>query len=62
MGPSVVGVIEALQQLRNSEKGEWGSSVDLEGDFSDLYSNIDLYTFIKYVEMGSEMAGISKSS
>ena len=44
MGPTVIGVNEALEQLRNSEKGEWGSSVDLEGDFSDLYSNVDLDT------------------
>ena len=62
MGPTVVGVNEALERLRNSDKGEWGSSVDLEGDFSDLYSNVDLETLKKYVKMGSDMAGISKSS
>ena len=44
------------------QKGEWGSSIDLEGNFSDLYSNVDLQTLKKYVKMGSEMAGISKTS
>ena len=62
MGPTVVGVNEALERLKGSEKGEWGSSIDLEGDFSDLYSNVDITTLKKYVQMGSEIAGISKSS
>jgi hypothetical protein len=62
MGPTVVGVNEALERLKGSKKGEWGSSIDLEGDFSDLYSNVDITTLKKYVQMGSDIARISKSS
>ena len=37
--PSVTGIDEAISRVKNSKPGEWGSSLEFEGDFEDLYSN-----------------------
>ena len=38
LSPSVNGVDEAVSRIQLSRTGDWGKSVELEGDFGDLYS------------------------
>ena len=37
LSPSVTGIDEA--RVKSSKTGEWGKSIEIEGDFGDLYSN-----------------------
>ena len=37
--PSVTGIDEAVERIKKTKTGVWGSSIELEGDFGDLYSN-----------------------
>ena len=37
--PSVAGCKEAITRIKNTKTGPLGKSIELEGDFSDLYSN-----------------------
>ena len=37
--PSVTGIDEAIERIRKTHTGNWGESIELEGDFGDLYSN-----------------------
>ena len=39
LSPSVTGINEAIERIKAFTTGEWGESVELEGDFGDLYSN-----------------------
>ena len=38
LSPSVTGVNQAMERNKNSKTGLWGRSIELKGDFSDLYS------------------------
>ena len=37
ISPSVTGVTEAVKRIKESKTGEWGNSIELEGDFSDIF-------------------------
>ena len=39
LSPSVTGIDEAIERIRKTHTGNWGESIELEGDFGDLYSN-----------------------
>ena len=39
LSPSVTGIDEAIDRIKKSKTGNWGESIELEGDFGDLYSN-----------------------
>ena len=39
LSPSVNGIDKAISRVKNSKMGSWENSVELEGDFGDLYSN-----------------------
>ena len=39
LSPSVTGIDEAIKRVKQSKTGEWGNSIEMEGDFGDLYSN-----------------------
>ena len=39
LSPSVTGIDEAIERIRKTHTGNWGESIELEGDFRDLYSN-----------------------
>ena len=39
LSPSVTGIKEAIERIKATKTGAWGKSIELEGDFSDLYSN-----------------------
>ena len=39
LSPSVTGIDEAIKRVKDSKTGEWGNSIEFEGDFGDLYSN-----------------------
>ena len=48
LSSSVTGMSEAIDQIKNSKTGNWGTSIEIEGDFGDLYSNCNK-TFLKIV-------------
>ena len=39
LSPSVTGIDEPIARVKSSKTGEWGKSIEIEGDFGDLYSN-----------------------
>ena len=39
LSPSVTGIDEAIARVKKSKMGNWGKSIEMEGDFGDLYSN-----------------------
>ena len=39
LSPSVTGIQEAIERVTTYKTGKWGNSIELEGDFGDLYSN-----------------------
>ena len=39
LSPSITGIDEAIERIKKSKTGFSGSSIELEGDFGDLYSN-----------------------
>ena len=39
LSPSVTGIYEAIERIRKTHRGNWGESLELKGDFGDLYSN-----------------------
>ena len=39
LSPSVTGIDEAIERIKKTHTGNWGESLELEGDFGDLYSN-----------------------
>jgi len=47
LSPSVTGIDEAITRVKKSKTGEWGNSIEMEGDFGDLYSNCNKKTVRK---------------
>ena len=60
--PSVGGIDEAINRIKDSKVGKWGSSVEIEGDFSDLYSNCNKNLLISSVTRACKLASLSDSS
>ena len=60
--PSVTGVKEAIDRIKQTKTGEWGRSIELEGDFSDLYSNCNEELLIECVSEGCRYARLHESS
>ena len=60
--PSVGGIDEAINRIKDSKVGNWGSSVEIEGDFSDLYSNCNKNLLISSVTRACKLASLSNSS
>ena len=46
LSPSVSGITEALDRMKLEETGAWGHSVELEADFTDLYRELLIYTYV----------------
>ena len=57
--PSVTGVEEAITRVKNSKTGLWGHSLELEGDFTDLYSNCNKELLILCVTKACRFAKMS---
>ena len=60
--PTVTGVKEAGERIRASSTGKRGSSIEIEGDFSDLYSNCNEELLKKHLKDGCKLAGFSEES
>ena len=62
LSPSVNGIDEAIERIKNSTTGSWGSSVELEGDFGDLYSNCQEHLLLSCIKTSCKMAKLSDDS
>ena len=62
LSPSVTGVNEAIERIKNSKTGLWGRSIELEGDFSDLYSNCNKNLLTECVEKACCYAKLHEST
>jgi hypothetical protein len=60
--PSVTGVDEALFRHKKSYTGFFGTSMEIEADFSNLYSFCEINLLKKHVEKGLKLANISDAS
>ena len=60
--PSVGGIDEAINRVKESKSGNWGNSVEIEGDFSDLYSNCNKNLLISSVNKACKLASFSENS
>jgi hypothetical protein len=57
--PSVTGINEAIERISTSTTGDWGQSLEVQADFSDLYSNCEENLLKKHVRTGCILAGFS---
>ena len=62
LSPSVNGIDEAIERIKTSKTGTWGSSVELEGDFGDLYSNCNEHLLLSSIKTCCKIAGLSDLS
>ena len=62
LSPSVTGVNEAMERIKNSKTGPWGRSIELEGDFSDLYSNCNQNLLTECVKKACRYANLHEST
>ena len=60
--PSVCGIDEAISRIKDSKTGNWGLSVEIEGDFSDLYSNCNKQLLMSSVNRACKFASFSDNS
>ena len=60
--PSVGGIDESINRIKQSKTGNWGNSVEIEGDFSDLYSNCNKNLLISSVKTACKLASLSDNS
>ena len=57
--PSVTGINEAIERISDSSTGDWGHSLEVQADFSDLYSNCEEDLLKKHVRTGCILADFS---
>ena len=62
ISPSVTGVKEAISRIKASKTGRWGKSIEIEGDFTDLYSNCNEQLLLECVEKACKYAKLHESS
>ena len=62
LSPSVCGIDEAISRISDSKTGNWGQSVEIEGDFSDLYSNCNKQLLISSVKRACKLASFIENS
>ena len=62
ISPSVTGVKEAISRIKASKTGRWGKSIEIEGDFTDLYSNCNEQLLLECVEQACKYAKLHESS
>ena len=44
---------EAIERLQKTKVNDWGGSLAMESDFTDLYSNCNISLLKKYVKGGA---------
>ena len=62
MSPSITGVEEAIERLKDPKFGDFSTGIILESDFKNMYSNINVTMLKKYVKIASNLAGFSEDS
>lgn len=62
VSPSVTGVTETINRFKKTKTGDWGNSLELEGDFSDLYSNCNVNLLLECVEESCKYAHFHAST
>ena len=62
LSPSVTGVQEALDRLKGTASGSWGRSVQLDADFSNMYSNCNATLLKESVRICAVFAGFSEAT
>ena len=62
LSPSVTGIDEAIERIKKSKTGFWGSSIELEGDFGDLYSNCNKSLLESCINKAFKIAGLNSES
>ena len=60
--PTVTGVDEAASRLKKAKIGNLGTSIELDDDFSDLYSFCDINLLKKHVKVACELAGFNTNT
>ena len=62
LSPSVNGMDEAINRIKNSKVGAWGRSIEIEGDFGDLYSNCNETLLLSCIKTACKFALLSTHS
>ena len=62
LSPSVTGIDEAITRVKKSKTGEWGNSIEMEGDFGDLYSNCNKELLEKCIIKAGRIAKLQPES
>ena len=62
LSPSVTGIEEAIERIKKTHTGNWGESLELEGDFGDLYSNCNKELLEKCLKHSCQLAKLSTES
>ena len=61
LSPSVTGIDEAIERIKKSHTGDWGESLELEGDFGDLYSNCNKDLLEECLKESCKLAKLSST-
>ena len=62
LSPSVTGIDEAIERIRKTQMGNWCESLELEGDFGDLYSNCNKDLLEKCLKDSCKLAKLLNES
>ena len=63
VSPSVTGVTEAINcRFKKTKTGDWGNSLEMEGDFSDLFSNCNADLLIECAKESCKYAHFHDSN
>ena len=62
LSPSVNGIDEAISRIKLSKTGDWGKSIELEGDFEDLYSNCNAKLLLECLKKSCKLSNFSDST
>ena len=62
LSPSVSGVQEALDRLRTTESGSWGTTVQFDANFKNMYSNCNVQLLKNFIKICAGYAGLSEAS
>ena len=62
LSPSVTGIEEAIERIKKTHTGNWGESLELEGDFGDLYSNCNKELLEECLKQSCKLAKFSQES
>ena len=62
LSPSVSGVQEALDRLRATESDDWGTTLQFDADFKNMYSNCNVQLLKDSIKICAGYAGLSEAT